>query len=350
MGLIELTQNEYVVSLLILLGFVVLAIASYFILKFLAKTLAKKSKRHLDDEILAIIEKPVYIFIVLLGVYLTLRNLSILFNYLKWIEGGFYIITVFIISFALARVFSVLICHWIKIKGKHKKTPQLFGKVIAFVIYILALLIILGHFNVEISPLLATLGIAGLAVALALQKPLSDFFSGLHLLSDKPIKSGDYVEIEPGLEGYVEDIGWRSTKIRTWTNNLIIIPNSKLSDSVIYNTQMPDAEMSFLVGCGVAYDSDLKKVEEITLDVAKKIQKTVKGAVKDFKPFMRYKEFGDSNINFYVVLRVEERIKKFIVRHKFIKQLKDRYDKENIEISWPVIKTYLMDKKEDSKQ
>jgi small-conductance mechanosensitive channel len=103
---------------------------------------------------------------------------------------------------------------------------------------------------------------------------------------------------------------------------------------------MPVKDFSIWIPCGVAYESDLKKVEKVTLEVAKHIQQTVDGAVKDFEPVFRYKEFGDSNINFIAVLRIEEPFKRFIVRNEFIKELKERFDKERIEISWPIRKIY----------
>jgi len=96
------------------------------------------------------------------------------------------------------------------------------------------------------------------------------------------------------------------------------------------------------VPCGVAYESDLKKVEKVTLEVAKEIQQTVDGTVKDFEPLFRFTEFGESNINFITILRVEGPMKRFVVRNEFIIALKKRFDKEKIEISWPIRKIYNM--------
>jgi len=98
--------------------------------------------------------------------------------------------------------------------------------------------------------------------------------------------------------------------------------------------------MKIFVNCGVAYEADLKKVEKVTINVASEIQKTAKDAARDFEPFIRYREFGDSNINFIAVLKVEQPTDQFPVKHEFIKALKERYDKEGIEISWPIRKIY----------
>ena len=159
-------------------------------------------------------------------------------------------------------------------------------------------------------------------------------------MSDQPIRVGDFIELDKDTMGFVDDIGWRSTRIKTMTDNLIIIPNQKLADSTILNYSMPKQDMAFWVPCGVAYESDLQKVEEVTIEVAKEVQKTFPGAVKDYEPMFRFREFGDSNIDFIAILRVEEPMKRYVVRNEFIKRLKERFDQEGIEISWPIRKIY----------
>ena len=124
------------------------------------------------------------------------------------------------------------------------------------------------------------------------------------------------------------------------TDNLLIIPNGKLAESNIINYSMPKQDFSIWIPCGVAYESDLKKVEKVSLEVAKEIQQNVTGAVKGYEPLFRYREFGDSNINFITILRIEEPMSRFVVRNEFIKALKQRFDKEKIEISWPIRKIY----------
>ena len=203
-------------------------------------------------------------------------------------------------------------------------------------LYLIAVIIILKHFDVEISPLIASLGIGGLAVALALQDTLANFFAGFYMMGDRTIKLGDYIEIGPELKGYVEEVTWRTTKIKTLSGNIITIPNSKLSQSTLTNYHTEKQEMSLSIPVGVSYSSDLDKVERVTMNVAKDIQKNIEGTVKDFEPLIRYKEFGESNINFSVTLRVEEYTKQYLVKHEFIKRLKKSYDKNKIEIAYPV--------------
>jgi small-conductance mechanosensitive channel len=334
-------QNEYFIALVIFAVSLVIAKVINFFLKNYAKKITMRTKSDLDDIILKATTKPFYLLVIFVGLYFAFKRISALSPHAMWIDNGFLIICVLITAFIFSRIFAVLINHWLRVQQKYEQTPKLISKIVAIVVYLIAILAIMGYYKIEITPIVAALGLGGLAVGLALQDTLSNFFAGLHIITDKPVNVGDIVEIEGGtIRGTVEDISWRSTRIRRWDDNIVVVPNSKLASSIITNVSMPAQQMSFTVKCGVGYASDLKKVEKITLEVAKKIQQTVPGAVKGFEPTMRFEEFGDSNINFFVVLRAENFGSKFAVTHEFIKALKERFDKEGIEISWPVMKIY----------
>jgi small-conductance mechanosensitive channel len=344
MAVIEMLQvlirNEYFHFFLILAISAVLTKIVHFILVIYLKAFAARTKTDIDDIILKIITKPLCIFIIFAGLYFALKSLSWLEPYALSIDGGFFVGTVLLVSLILSRISRVLLDLGLRVQKRFEKMPKLMSHVVAVFIYLIAFLVILSHYDIEITPLIAAYGLGGLAVALALQNTLSNLFAGLHIISDRPINFGDYIEIEGGISGFVEDIGWRSTRVRTLPNTLVIIPNSKLAESVIINNSLPVLEMAAVVQCGVAYGSDLEKVERVTIDVAKKIQETIPGAIKTFEPFIRYHTFGDSNINFSIILRVEEPVAKYVIMHEFIKALKKRYDEEGIEISWPVRKIY----------
>jgi small-conductance mechanosensitive channel len=204
-------------------------------------------------------------------------------------------------------------------------------------------LIILDRLKITITPFLASLGIGGLVVALALQDTLANFFSGIYIFFDKPIRIGDYIMLESGQEGYVTQIGWRNTRIRMLPNNIVIVPNAKLVSSQITNFYLPETEMAVLVQVGVSYQSDLEKVERVTIDVARGVLQEVEGGVKEFEPFIRYHTFSDFSINFTVILRAKEYVNKFLITHEFIKRLHRRYQSEGIEIPFPIRTVYMKD-------
>lgn len=209
-------------------------------------------------------------------------------------------------------------------------------KTIRLLLFSIGLLVTLDTLGVSITPILASLGVGSLAVALALQDTLGNFFSGFYLLLDRPIRVGDFVDVvEENVSGYVERIGWRSTHIRLLENNVVILPNTKVANARIKNYEYPDQQVAVLVNLGVSYGSDLEHVERITVEVAREIQKSVEGAVAEFEPFIRYNNFGESSIDFTVILRARLFVSNYLIKHEFIKKLHARYKQEKIEIPFP---------------
>jgi len=337
----EYIGNEYLRFLIILIGTIIFVTLSYFVLKLIVKRVSGGRKSYAQF-ILKQLSIPVFFLVFIIGLYTSLKTLSRLDTYYVSIDGAFFVVTTLVIALLVSRIITVITLGWLKVRRGFKRTPGLLNKAITVIIFVIAIAVILSYFEIDVTPLIAGVGLGALAIGLALQSTLSNFFAGVHLLSDKPIRVGDYIELDADNTGIVEDIGWRSTRIKTLTDNLLIIPNGKLADSNIINYSMPRKDFSIWVPCGVAYESNLKKVEKVTLEVAKEIQLTADGAVKDFEPVFRYREFGDSNINFIAVLGIAEPMKRFAVRNEFIKALKERFDKEGIEISWPIRKIYNM--------
>lgn len=224
-------------------------------------------------------------------------------------------------------------------------STSLFANLTKVFIYSVGALIILQALGISITPILTALGVGGLAVALALQDTLSNLFAGLHILLSKQVGPGDYVKLASGEEGYVTDIAWRNTTIRALPNNMIIVPNSKLASTIVTNYYQPEKEMAVLVQVGVSYDSDLEKVERLTIEVAREIMKEVPGGVPGFEPFIRYHTYSDFSINFSVILRGKEFTDQFLIKHEFIKRLLKRYREEGINIPFPTRTVYLKEGK-----
>jgi small-conductance mechanosensitive channel len=203
------------------------------------------------------------------------------------------------------------------------------------VIIALGLLIFLDSIGISITPLLASLGVGSLAVALALQETLANLFAGVHVIIDKPIEAGQLVRLESGEEGTVLRVGWRSTWIRTLANNMVVLPNARLAGSVITNYSLGDPQIAVLVPVGVHYDSDLERVERITLEVAREVLRAVEGGVPGFDPLVRFQSFADSGVGLTAVLRARDFQSTAAVRHEFIKRLHARFRREGIVIPFP---------------
>ncbi len=201
---------------------------------------------------------------------------------------------------------------------------------------ILFALIILQSLGIRITPILGALGVGGLAVALALQETLANLFAGIVIILSKQLRPGDFVQLSSGEQGYVEDVTWRNTTIRSLPNNMVIVPNAEISSSIITNYYQPEQQMAVLVDVGVSYESDLEHVEEVTTEVATEVMTEIEGGIPESEPFIRYNNFGEYSIDFTVIMQTSEVVNQYVIKHEFIKRLHRRYWEEGIEIPFPI--------------
>jgi small-conductance mechanosensitive channel len=270
------------------------------------------------------------------GVYAALTGLSVPPRYESLIDRGMLIIYVLSVTVVLSRMLSGLVTLYGRKVGGILMSTSIFTHLTQVLVYVIGILVLLQSLGISIAPILTALGVGGLAVALALQDTLSNFFAGIHMIASRKIRPGDYVELDNNQEGYVEDITWRYTTIRTLSNNMVIIPNAKLASSVATNFSLPEREISVTVDVGVSYGSDLEMVETVTVEVAREVMVEVQGGVPGFEPSIRYRKFGDSSIDFSVNLRAKEFTNQYFLRHEFIKRLHKRFRAEGIDIPSPI--------------
>lgn len=297
---------------------------------------ASKTKSQLDDIVISAVKGPFIIWCIMLGIYFALKTTHLSSDIVIMAGKVLLVLWITSITIVLSHIAKALITLYSGKIESAMPVTSLTQNISRIVIFVVGSLMALNSLGISITPILATLGVGGLAVALALQDTLSNFFSGFHIIAARQIKVGDYIKLDSGQEGYVTDINWRTTKIKLGDNNVVLVPNIKLIQSIIINFYLPDKEMNVLVNLGVHYKSDLNKVEKVTCEVAKEIMKDVPGGVPAFNPVLRYNSFGDSSVNFAVVLRVKEFVDQYFIKHEFIKRLHERYNKEGIIIPYPV--------------
>ncbi|UCD02609.1 MAG: mechanosensitive ion channel family protein [Candidatus Aenigmatarchaeota archaeon] len=332
--------GDYVIAvLIIILSFIVAKIVSGMF-TFVEKRVTSRTKTTADDKILAAFRGPIKLGILLFGLFLALGYLPVLAPYANEMQIAYTVIIPLYVAYIISRLIGAVI-EWyseeVAQKTKSKVDEQflpIIKKVAYGIIFGIVIVVMLNQLGIRVETVIAAMGIGGLAVALALQPTLTNFFSGAQMVADRPLKIGDYIEIESLEKGIVTDIGWRSTKIRTFANNIVVLPNSKIADSKVINYSIPDSTAGFIVDCGVAYDSDLEHVEKIALEIARETMKK-EGGVKNFEPIFRFREFGESSINFRVIMRGKTFGDTYALTHEFIKALKKRFDKEGIVIPFP---------------
>lgn len=197
---------------------------------------------------------------------------------------------------------------------------SLFKNFITILIIITGLLFSLHNVNVKVTALITGLGIASLPIALALQTTLANIFAGLQIILSKQLKIGDYIKLSSGEEGYVIDINWRNTIIRKLDNNVVIIPNSKLADSIITNYNLFSSYFYISVPISVNYNGDLDRLENIILKVAKESL--------NLYPKIILESFSSSTVNLNVFLEVKEFSEHQQIKNKFLREIYKEF-KEN---------------------
>ena len=308
---------------------------------------AKKTVTQIDDIIVEVFGTPTIYWCFAIGLYIGAEVSDIPKQYVFYFSKTIYVIIILSVTLAATNFSGRIFSNYVRKSNLPIPTTGLAYGILKGTILTLGLLIILSVFGVSIAPLLTALGVGGLAVALALQDTLANLFAGIHILVEKSVRVGDFIKIESGQEGYVDDITWRTTRIRMLPNNMVIIPNNKLSQSIVTNYYLPEKRMSLLIPIGVAYSSDPDRVEKILVEEAKGAVGEVPGLLGDPQPFVRFiPGFGDSSLDFTLICQVAEFTDQYLAQHELRKRIFRRFNSEGIEIPFPHRTVYMREDKE----
>ena len=278
---------------------------------------------------------PIF-FSFIVGLYWAIDAVEISPTVTKLLSYLLFTSNVFSITRVLARTVDGVVTMYFERSGRNLPKTTLLNSILVGVIYAMGLLVILQYYGISIAPILTAAGVGGMAVALALQETLANIFAGLHLILSKQLRIGDYIKLSSGEEGRVSDITWRfTTIIPLGASSTIVIPNKTIAGANISNFSLPTQNINVSVPVGVAYDSDLAAVERISIETAKEVLARVDNN-PNAEPLVRYTDFGDSSINFIVILPTSMFDNQGIIKHEFIKALTDRYRAEGIDIPYPI--------------
>ncbi|MES9542285.1 MULTISPECIES: mechanosensitive ion channel family protein [unclassified Actinomadura] len=316
----------------------VIAVGIAVILRLLTGRLFRRAgdTRWAWDDLAARLVKDLAVPVsVLLGLWGAARVLQLPDGTLAVIAKVLTATAILVVSLAMARLIAGSVTSIALARQGVAANVTIFANITRVVVMGVGVLVMLQSLGVSISPLLGALGVGGLAVALALQDTLANLFAGVHVLASKTIEPGDYIRLSSGQEGYVVDINWRNTSIRTLSDNIEVIPNQRFSDTILTNYHRPAEDMSLLIQASVAYESDLERVESVVVEVGQEVMSEVQGGVKDAETLVRFHTFADSGIDFTVILRTSEFGDQFRLKHEFVKRLHRRFMKEGIEFPYP---------------
>ena len=337
------TWVDLLVSAIILAAVAVVAFAFSRLLSRLLLRVARFSAGDLDDTIIAAGRGPVTAFIILVGTYLAITVPLTLAPAVQDVVNKVASLAAILIGAYMINAIGSAVLRWLEDHLESSDAANTGGwalplarRGMVIVVFAMSSMVSLDILGINISPLIAGLGLGGLAIALALQPTLSNLFAGTYVITEGVVNEGDYIEMENGVTGYVVDVSWRSTRLRTWTNNLVVIPNSRFAETIITNYDQPQEHVNVFLTCGVAYESDLQHVETVSMDVMRQVEQSHPGVVKDYGVYFGYDTFGESNVDFWLFMQANNRLASFEVRTALIKQLHARLTDEGITINYPV--------------
>ena len=301
------------------------------------KKLTEKTDWKGDDVVFDAIESHIVLWFFLASLNIASNSIPFLNDvYISYLSKIIVSVLILSVTLAVSRIGVGLLNFWAEKQGTDLPSTTIFVNLARIIIISVGVLIILQSLGISITPLLTAMGVGGLAISLALKDTLSDFFAGLHILLSQKVKPGDFVELDSGHMGYVQNITWRHTTLMERTNNEVTVPNAKISAAIVKNYDKGDPSFSIRVAVGVSYESDLDHVIKITEEVASNVIAQIDGARKDAPAVVRCFRFGPSSVDLKVYFRGKKYGDQHPIIDEFIRQIHKRFKSENIEIPFPI--------------
>jgi len=339
-------DNQYLKAFIVLLIFYLLSITIAFILKRYVLTFTKKTKTHIDDIIVEKCHKPFTYFLFFVGVKIAVNILTLSTSLMTSVQHILNSIMIIIVTYALITIINVILDIWgYEFAKKTKSTIDddvipLLRKTSRFILIIMASIFILKEWDIDVTGLLAGVGIAGLAIGFAIKDSLANIFGGIQIILDKTYKVGDIIKLDDGDMGKVTDIGLRSTKIRTWDNELLIVPNGNLANSKIQNYELPDLSARIVIDFGVEYGSNIDNVKTTVLNVIKKTTH-IMTTDNNKAPSVMFMSMGDSALLFKAFCWVPDISLKFTTKEHLTCNIYNALIKNKIGIPFPTRTIYM---------
>jgi MscS family membrane protein len=332
---LQITGSPYLNALISVLAFVVIAKIADILVDKVLRRFAKFTKTDIDDRIIDLIHSPISFTIIIIGIVLAISYLKPAPDVFFYSSGVLYSILTVIWCITIIRISNAVIEHGIRrvsdLTGLSRDIIPLVENISKIAIIIAALMVVLSLWKVNITPLLASAGIAGAAVAFAAKDTIANFFGGISVFVDKPFTIGDYIVLDKGERGEVVAIGVRSTRIKTRDDIQITVPNSVIANTTIINESAPAPNFRVRIPVSIAYGSDIEITEKILLDIASANE----NVLPEPSPRVRFRAFGESSLNFELLCWAKEPALRGLTVHQLNSSIYKTFKETGIRIPFP---------------
>lgn len=333
--------QNWIISILIIVAAIVIVKLITLVSKKVLKPLTDRTKNQLDNIIFYSLEPPVKFAIILLGIWIAIHRLVYPDSFVKVVDNIYRILIVLDITWVFARLFSGLLqVYWgRRSNGQNNKMLPIIKRTILVVVWIIGLVMALSNVGVNISALLGTLGIGGIAFALAAQDTVKNVFGAFTLLTDKPFNIGDTIRFD-SIEGTVVDIGIRSTRIMNYDKRIITIPNYKITDSSIINISS-EPMRRVVLNLGLTYDTTAEKMKE-ALKILKALPQKVENVSSSPSNVVAvFTEYSDSALGIMYIYYIEKQGDILGVTSNMNMEILDSFNKAGLEFAFPTRTIYI---------
>ena len=343
------TIENWGISMLIILGAIIIVKLLSLLGKKVIKPFVTGTDNHLDDVIFYSLEAPVKFAIILLGIWIAIHRLVYPDSFVKVVDNAYSILIVLDITWFFGRLFSSLLqIYWGKqSNGQANKMMPIIKRTILVIVWLIGIVMALSNVGVNISALLGTLGIGGIAFALAAQDTVKNVFGAFTILTDKPFSIGDTIRVD-SYEGTVVDVGVRSTKIMNYDKRIITFPNYKITDTSIVNISS-EPMRRVVLNLGLTYDTTSEKMKE-ALELLKSIPKRVENVSSNPSDIVAvFTEYSDSALVIMYIYFIEKQGDILGVTSNMNMEILAAFNKAGLNLAFPTRTVYIQ-KDESLKQ
>lgn len=334
-------DNPYLRAAAIVVVSLVVMVIVDFIVTRVCRVLARRTSTTIDDAFIELSHRPVRTTVLLIGLWLATVQLSLPLRAESIVGAALKTLAVLIWTAFAIRFVSLLLAQLSRLEKVgvvETRTKPLFDNLAKIVIIALSIYFVFVFWGINVSAWLASAGIIGIAVGFASKDTLANLFSGIFILADAPYKIGDFINLDSGERGQVTHVGLRSTRLLTRDDVEITVPNAVIANAKIINeTGGPTEKERIRVKVGVAYGTDIDHLREILFEIGGQHPHTC----DDPEPRVRFRQFGDSSLDFELLCWVDEPVLRGRVLDALHTEIYKRLAQEGIEIPYPKRDVYI---------